>query len=76
VSVEVRRSNRPPDLAKRHSTLKEIIMKIKSELKRIEEELKVSPRHEVERDGDADVFELSLNELTYVAGGFLKAIMT
>jgi hypothetical protein len=45
-------------------------MKLKSELKRIEEELKVSSRHEVERDGAADVFELSLDELSYVAGGF------
>jgi len=45
-------------------------MKIKSELKRLEEEPKVSSRHEVERDGDADVFELSLDELSYVAGGY------
>jgi hypothetical protein len=44
-------------------------MKLKSELKRIEEELKVSSRHEVERDGDAEVFELSLDELSYVGGG-------
>jgi hypothetical protein len=46
-------------------------MKIKSELKRIEEELKVSSHHEVERNGDADVFELSLDELSYIAGGHI-----
>jgi hypothetical protein len=44
-------------------------MKLKLEPKRIEEELKVSSRHEVERGGDADVFELSLDELSHVAGG-------
>jgi hypothetical protein len=70
VSVEVRRSNWPSDSAKGHSTPKEIIIKLKSELKRIEEELKVSSRHEVECGDYADVFELSLNELGHVAGGF------
>ena len=47
-------------------------MKLKSELKRIEEELKVSSRHEIERAGDADVFELSLDHLSYIAGGTYK----
>jgi hypothetical protein len=47
-------------------------MKLKSELKRIEEELKVSSRHEIERAGDADVFELSLDQLSYIAGGTYK----
>jgi hypothetical protein len=69
VSLEVRRSHWPSDSAKGHSAFKEIIMKLKSELKQIEEELKLSSRHEVERDGDAEVFELSLDELSYVAGG-------
>ena len=44
-------------------------MKLESELKRIEGELKVSSRHEVEHAADADAFELSLDELSHVAGG-------
>ena len=44
-------------------------MKLKSELKRIEEELKVSSRHVVEGDCNAEVFELSLDELSCIAGG-------
>jgi hypothetical protein len=51
-------------------------MKLKSELKQIEEELKVSSRHGVERDGDTDVLELSLDELSYIAGGHFIKIVT
>jgi len=47
----------------------EIIMKFKSELERIEQELRISSRHEVEGDGNAAVFELSFDDLSYVAGG-------
>jgi hypothetical protein len=44
-------------------------MKLKSELRRLEEEVKVSSGHEVLRDGDTDVLELSLDALSYVGGG-------
>ncbi len=44
-------------------------MKFKSELERIEQELRISSRHEVEGDGNAAVFELSFDDLSYVAGG-------
>jgi hypothetical protein len=45
-------------------------MKLESELKRIEELLKLSSRREAEGDGNAEVFELSLDDLDYIAGGY------
>jgi hypothetical protein len=47
----------------------EIIMKFKSELEQIEQELTFSSHHQVKADGNTGVFELSFHELSYVAGG-------
>jgi len=44
-------------------------MKLNQELKRIEGELKISSLHDVELNSNAKAFELSLDELRYVAGG-------
>jgi hypothetical protein len=50
-------------------------MKVHAELKRIEEEAKVSSHSGVNGNGNADVFELSLDELGYVAGGAIDAFL-
>jgi hypothetical protein len=48
--------------------MQETIMELRSEPMHIDVHVKVSHR-EVERDGKADIFELSLDELSCVAGG-------
>jgi hypothetical protein len=48
--------------------MQETIMKLRSEPQRIEVQVRVSHR-EVEGDGNAEIYELSLDELSCVAGG-------